>query len=490
MAQAQPPKETQAASADLPTFTDVEKSKARQWFKKAGDCRERREYDYAIECFISGLNFWPEAVEDGHKVLRSLAVQRQQAGGKKPTMMEGLKKPMTGKDAKACMLNAAYLFAKDPASDSYIDGLLKNAARAGFIETLKWIAPQAFDSMRREKKPNVARFKTFRQALVEAAESVEAVKPQFAAYFYEQAVSAVEYLMARNPGDMALKDEQRDLSGRLTITRGKYAEAESFRDSLQDGDKQKLLHDADRVKQGEQTLDDLIAAARQEYEANPGVAGKLNALIDALLKREQKPEEDQAIRLLNDTYQSTRNYSFKMRADDVLMRQRRRELREIADRARASGSPDDAQQARLAMMDVLDVEAGIYRERCAQYPTDYRLRFRLGETLFRMKQFDEAIPVLQEAQNDPRTRTRCQVLLGRCFYEKQTFQTAVDVLGEALTGYDIQGDDLQKEILYWLARAQLEAGATDDGRSTLSKLLRYDYNYADGDARKRLEALK
>ncbi len=250
-----------------PQFSDKVKEKARRWFSKGKDLRERRDYDYAIECYLSGLEFWPEAVEDGHMPLRSLAIQRQQAGGKKPGMMGGLKKSMTGKDTKKCLLNAEHLLSKDPGNAGYLDGLLKNANRTDLSETLKWITPLVFESMRKEKKTNIGRFKSFRQVLVEAGLRAGGRGDSLlAAWFYERAVNAIDYLVARNPSDMALKDEQRDLAGKLTIARGKYGDADSFRESLQDGDKQKLLHDAERAKQGEQTLGALISAARKEYE--------------------------------------------------------------------------------------------------------------------------------------------------------------------------------------------------------------------------------
>ena len=77
-------KEDADTTAQPPSFSEADKKKARLWFNKAEDCRDRREYDYAIECYITGLGFWPEAVEEGHMPLRFLAMQRQQAGGKKP----------------------------------------------------------------------------------------------------------------------------------------------------------------------------------------------------------------------------------------------------------------------------------------------------------------------------------------------------------------------------------------------------------------------
>ncbi len=481
----------QEVASGPPAFSEKDKSRARQWFAKAKDLRERRDYDYAIECYINGLNFWTEAVEEGHMPLWSLAVQRHQVGGKKPGMMEGLKYSMTGKDPKKGLLNAEHLMAKDPTNTGYLDGVLKNANRADLPETLKWIAPRVFESMRKEKKPNVGRFKSFRQVLVEAGDRADQRgDPQFAAWCYEQAVNAVDYLIARSPTDMALKDDQRDLSGKLTIARGKYADADSFRDSLQDADKQKLLHDSERAKQGEQTLEALIGAEREEYVANPTVPGKIYAYVDALLKPERKKEELIAIDILMKSYKDLANYSFKQRADDIRLKQLRRETRRWRERARKTSSEEDQQQSRLAELEERQTEMDIYRERVQKYPTDLRLKFSLGRTLFRSQQYDEAIPLLQEAQGDPRSRVPCQLMIGRAFFEKGSYSQAADALREAFEKYDLVGDETSKQMMYWLGRAYEADGKIDEAKAIYGKLLRQDYNYASGDARKRHESLK
>ena len=484
-------KEDAETTAQPPSFSEADKKKARLWFKKAEDCRDGREYDYAIECYITGLGFWPEAVEEGHMPLRFLAMQRQQAGGKKPGMAERLKKSMIGKDAKQSMLNAEHLWAKDFHNGGYLDGLLKNANRAGFNEAVKWVAPLVLDSLRKDKKPNTGRFKAFRQAMVESAERLDVQGDlQVAAWFYEQAVNAIEYLVARNPGDMTLRDEQRDLSGKLTITKGKYGEAESFRDSLEDADKQKLIHDAERVKQSEQTLDDLIAAARKDLAEHPNMPSKLHALVDALVRTERKQDEREAIDLLMKAFEESRNYSFKVGADDIRLKQLARKTRQLRAKAEQTGSEEDQQQHRLAEMDQLETELEIFRERCAKYPTDLRMRFRLGNVLFKTGHYDEAIPALQQAQGDPRSRARCQMLIGMSFFKQEDYRQAAEVLKEALDHHEHMGDDAGKELMYHLGRAYEADGRNEEAIDVLGKLLRLDYNYAKGDARRRLESLK
>ncbi len=475
---------------EQPVFSEADQARARQWFAKAADCRERRDYDYAIECYITGLGYWPEAVEEGHMPLRSLAIQRQQAGGKKPGFMDGVRSSIGSKDPRRAMLEAERLLSKDPGNSGYAEAVLKNAIKAGLLETAKWVAPIVFEGLRKDKKPNKERFRTFRAALVEAADLADARGDNaMETWMLEQAVNSLEYLIARVPLDEDLRNEQRDLAGKLTIARGKYEEAGDFRESLRDAEKQKLLHDAERVQQGEDTLETLLAAARKEWEAAPDLLPKLNTYVDLLLRTERKPLEDEAIRILIEAFKKTNNYSLKLKADDVRLRQLGRQARALAAKARQSGAEEDRQQARLAALEQRQAALEIYRERVTKYPTDLRLKAKLGEVLFQSGRYDEAIPVLQAAQGDPRSRARCELLIGRAFFEKGSPTQATAVLREALEHYELT-DDHSKELLYWLGRAYQAAGQLEEAKAAYGKLLRQDYNYMEGDARQRLEALE
>lgn len=470
--------------------SDSDKSAARQWFKKGNDCRQKREYDYAIECYLSGLNYWPDAVEEGLMPLRSLSLQRAQSGGKKPSMMDSMKRSMTAKDGKQAFLNAVWLLSWSPKDYSYADGLFKNAAKLNLFDAVKFAAPIVVEIIKGETKPSAAKFRSLRESLVEVATRAEqSGQNTHVVWFYETAVGAVEWLRARMPNDEDLRHAQRDLSSRLTILRGKYSENQNFRESIQDAGQQKLLHDADRVKQGEQTLDALIAAARKEVEANPAVAGKINALVDALLKRERPEEENEAIAILMKSYLSQNNYSFKSRADDIRLRQLTRRTRETLEHARSTGADHDKQQARLTAMEQLEFELSMYKERCDNYPTDLRLKFKAGQTLFKARRYDEAIPILQQAQADPRSRIRCELLIGRCFLEKGMPQQAVEILKEALAAHETSGDDMHKELLWYQGQSLEAAGISGEATATYNKLLRLDYTYADGEVRRRMEAL-
>ena len=477
-------------SSAAPTFKESEKALARKWFAQGADTRERRAYDYAIECYITGLEAWPDAVEEGHMPLRSVAVQRQQTGGKKPGLMETMKMSLGGKDPKRAMLTAEQLLAKDPQNRTYADGVLRSASKAGYLETCKWVAPIVLEALKRDKKPNKAHFASYREALVSAAEkAAQWENNSLETWLLEQAVNSLDYLAVRLPQDDTIRDELRDLAGRLTIARGKYDQDGDFRDSLQDADSQKLLHDSERARQGEQTLEALIVAARKAWQETPDVPAKIYALVDALLKAERKDTEDEAVDILMRAHEASRNYSFKMRADDIRLRRLNRQVSQLVIRARETGSAEDKQQARLAAMEQRQCVLEVYRERVDKYPTELRHKYKLGTALFETGAYDEAIPVLQLAQQDPRTRVRCQLLLGRCFFEQGSPRQAVEVLREALDRYEMV-DEHSKELLYWLGRAYEAAEQAEEAKDAYGKLLRQDYNYQNGDARKRLEGLK
>ncbi len=473
-----------------PEVSDLDKAKARRWFQQGKQVAETRNYDYGIECYVTGLGFWPEAVEEGHKMLRVLSMARMHAGGKKPGMKDSMKRSMSGKDAKQAMLNAEYLLAMDPRKADYAEGLLKNAAKAGYVEVVKWAGPILFELLKGEKKVNANKLKTLKQLLEEAGDQAEKRGDAASATeCYEQAIKAIDTVVRLNPSDGPASNDLRDLSGKLTIVRGKYSGSEDFRDSLKDAEQARLLHDSDRVVQGADAVQNLINAARRAWEEDPTPA-RLNTLVEHLIRREKKSDEDEAIRLLMAEYEQNKNYNQKMRADEIRIRQLKRQARDLKQVAKQSGSDDDKQQWRLAMMELADAEIEAQRERCAQYPTDMRQRYKLGVALFNAKRWDDAIPVFQEAQNDPKHRVQSKYLMGRAFFEREIYEQAAEVLTEASDEYEVEGDDLSKEMMYWTGRALEAAGNPAGAVTAYGKLLRKDYNYMDGDVRKRLDELK
>jgi len=461
--------------------SEEDKKKARAWFERARTVADTRNYDYAIECFVNGLAAWPDAVDEGHAPLRLVSLQRRQAGGKKPGVLAAMKHPISGKDTVKAALNAEFLLAKDPGNIAYLEALFKNAGKSCLKKTVMWIGPTYFEACQQEKKPSQSRFMTVRNVYEElSARCEEENDLDTALEAMQRALQALEYARQLRPQDTGIDEDVRNLSSRLTMLKGHYGKAESFRESVADAQTQAELRGRDRLVQTDEFVESQIRGARADLEANPHVAAKVFALVDLLVKRDRPAEEDEAGQLLTRYYEQTGNYQFKKRADDIRIKQMTRKAREILTRK-------DRQAAQEHLVKQLNFEIEVFAERIKNYPTDLSLKYQLAQRLLRADRIDQAIPLFQEARGDPKHRVGCNVYLGRCFYEKGYYPQAVNTFNEAIKNYEVAGDDASKEMHYWLGRSLEAAGQKEEAASTYGQLIQWDYNYKD--VRERLDAL-
>lgn len=462
--------------------TPQEKAKAAKWFEHGKAVADKHNYDYAIECYINGLAVWPDALDEGHKPLWAVAFARLGAGGKKPGMFAKMKfSSGVARDPVQGMLNAEKLLARDPRNLDYLEGAVRNAHKAGFDLICMWLGPIFAEEAAINAKANQGRLATIREIFEEMGDKFnkqgDAGKTVAS---YELAVKALESLRRIKPDDAAIVDQLRDLAGKLTICKGKF-EAGDFRESLRDADLQRQLHDKDRMVADSGRMGELIEVARKELALTPNEPTKVFPLVDLLLRRGRASDEEEAIKTLTDTYEHSRIYQFKMRADDIRLRQLRRQAQQIV----AQG---DKKAAAEHIRKQLDIEIAIFNDRIQQYPTEARHKYELGKRYFQARRFDDAVPILQQARNDAKLRTVCAALIAQCFYYKGYQDQAINLLIDAIRNHEITGDEAAKELHYWLGRSYEDAGQKDQAMQTYGQIIQWDYNYRD--VRQRLEALQ
>lgn len=456
-------------------------AKAGQWFARARELGDKRQFDYAIEYYVNGLEFWPDAVEEACKPLHGCAVARRQTGGKKPGLKDTMKRSMNDKDAKRALLNALWLFGHDPDNTNYIEGVARNASRLRAEDTAKWAAGVQIRALESTAKANAKPFQNLARLLEEMGDrATERNETAFGVDVYQMGVDVLILWQRRIPKDDTIELAVKNLSTKLTILKGKYQEGDSYRDSIQDIGEQMDLHDQQRSVQSDERVDALIEKAQREYDADPDSAEALKHLVELLRRRERDDEETRAIGILVNAYRSSENYRWKLLADDTRIKQLGRRVREAV----KTGDQEAVKQRRIEQ---LRFELGVFKERIERYPTDNRVRFEYGVRNFQASRFDEAIPLFQAARSDPKNRAACGMYLGRCFLRKGYFAQAISTLREAIDGYEYGDDDLAKGMLYWLGRSQEASADTDAARDTYGKILQLDYNF--GDVRARLDNL-
>lgn len=474
-----------------PEIPEEARAIAVKFFERAQTVAETRNFDYAFELYREGLSKDPEAVEKGHKPLREISIRRALIGGKKPGLLEAMKLKTGQKDPTTAMLAAEFFLARDPRNSNYAEGLVKSADRAELPETLRWGLQVFFELVQQDKKLNVRRLIAIRE-LYEKLGNYYDQKGQIdmGVDCFQKGLNAIEVAIQAGLGkNFDLVSDQRNLAGKLTILRGKYNGAGDFRDSIRDAGALKSRQDQSRTFKGEVLLEQMIAKARAEVQANPGAVGKITGLVDLLLQRGQPSDEEEAIEILQRSHQQTGQYNFQMRSEDVRVRQMQRKLAELKSQLETqTGGPAVARQIEQAQEELANFELDVYQKRLEQYPTDLKVKFEYGRRLYGAKRYDEAIPIFQEAANDPRHGVRARYYIGTCFYKKGWHTQAINILNKAIESYDIQGDPLSKEMHYVLGRAQEESGETDSALETYGKLIQWDFNYRD--VRTRMDRLQ
>lgn len=464
----------------LPSVDPAGQGRAQECFRRAQELANAKNYDYAIQLYISGLEHWPEAVDEGHKPCRAAALFR---GKVKIGLGDKMKLGMGGKDAKKAMLNAELLLSKDPQNIEYMESMLKSADKAGFNATVMWIGEVYEDAAMRETKPTNSRLQLLREVYERVADRLKETDPLLSIQAMDRVVQALTKMRNLAPTDGKIANDLRDMAGKLTILKGNYSNAESFRDSVHETEQQRETYDKERLVQDDKRVDELIATAQARYDANPTDQRIINELVDLLCRRELEEGEKRAISLLIKAHKETDDYRHKSRACDIKMKQHRRAVRA----AREAG---DAERLKQTEKEALQFEMQVFKDRIKHYPTDVRLRYEYGKRLYEAAQYDEAIPYLQEARADRKVRNQCGLYIGRCFYKKRYFAQAIETFRDALNSYETPDDELGKELNYWLGRSCEADQRTEEALKIYGQLIQWDYNYRKGDVRKRIDNLR
>ena len=155
------------------------------------------QFDPAIAAYVDYLRMEPEAVEV-HAELRKTALTRRELGGGDPTPRE-IEEHAHGQTPLDRLLNAEYLFAKQPDHLPFAERLLRSAAGGGFRKTGVWIADMLFMANRRCRKPSVQAYLFLKEMYV----AMEAL---------DRAIKACQQALKLQPQDRQLVAQLRELT--------------------------------------------------------------------------------------------------------------------------------------------------------------------------------------------------------------------------------------------------------------------------------------
>lgn len=471
-------------------ITDDARAKAKNFFDKAAPLVSAGQYDYAFTMYLSGLKLDPESV-DAHEALRNASLRRKAAGGKKIGMFEAMKYSTKGKDEIENMNNAERLLAFDPGDTGHMQSLLETAYRAGCYDTALWIGPILGRANNELPKPDFAKFRVLRDHYAKLGR-------------WTQAVEVCTRMVQMKPDDGDLKNELKNLSAEEAMNKGKYSQ--SFRESVRDmGKQQELLASERDASVGDAFQQKMVKDAEAELATNPNDPALITKLVDALIRVGTPESDEKAGEVLHSAFERTGAFRFRQRMIEMRGKQlsnQDRALRQAlaaADEAKKK-APTDAdaiaragealQQYKEFRKARVEEELGLYEEIAEQYPTEVKYKYEVANRMVALGRYTDAIPLFQQAVNDPKLRHLATLSLGKTFLEAEFPDEAADTLKGLIESYPAitAGDDMAKQVMYWHGRALESKGDIAEALKSYSQVVKWDFNY--GDTQKRMKELR
>lgn len=472
--------------SEAPRYREIppeDRKRAENFFARGAQTSNTANFDYSVEMYMQGLAIDPDSIV-AHQALRDTSLRRKAQGGKSLGMFEAMKLKRGTKDDKQDMLNAERLMFYDPGNMDHMASMIKAALKGGFYDTIMWLGPILLRAnIDSGKGQDFNKYNLLKEVYHEMAMS-EDTPPSLKGILLKRAVEAIEMATAMRPEDMDLGTERKNLSAKQTMYEGKYGTGGSFRDSVRDTETQQRLMEADKDVRTVDAMGRIIQDAEKQYAADPNEPGKLMKLVDALVKTEDSEYENRALELLQQWYDKSKAFRFRLNIGKIRIDQMKRMLRNLKTEAKAN--PNDAEAKKTYEefeKELLTEELNEYVLWSENYPTESNYRFLAADRMFRLGRYDEAIPVFQQVRMDPKYKFDAGIALGRAFFEAGYIDESIDTLHGIIEEYQLKGDDKSKSMNYWYARALEQKGDLQAALKSYSQVAQMDFNYRDVQAR-------
>jgi tetratricopeptide (TPR) repeat protein len=450
--------------------SDSNRKKAQPFFEKGKVVFDTGNYEYGIEMYIQGLRFDPENIE-AHQYLRDMSLRRKASGGKDLGMMEKMKLRKTGKDHKENMLNAEKMMSYDPGNTDTIKQMVESAYKATFYKTTLWVGPILLRANIDTPKSDFNKF-IFLKDTYKLLEE------------WKLATEACNYAVRMRPEDMDLLKELKDLGAQETMKKGKYESGGSFVESVKNMDAQtKLMEDDKDIRSDEQLLRS-VREAEGEWSGDPNDRGKLMKLVHALARTEHMEHENRGIELLMDAFAKTKQFAYRQEIGRIKIKQMNRMERSLREELKAKPTDESLKRQYIHLVrDQLKEELAEYTLWSENYPTEMSYRYEMAVRMFKLEQYSDVIPVLQQVRMDPKFRVEAAVYLGRAFLQTGFTDEAVDTLKGVIDEYPLRGDKKSLEMHYYYGRALEEHKDIPAAIKAYSQVAMWDFNHKDVQSR-------
>jgi tetratricopeptide (TPR) repeat protein len=456
--------DTPAGYREVP---EEDRKKAQVFFGHGDTKAAMGQYAYAIDMYLDGLRLDPDAVE-AHRKLREVSLKYKASGGKGLGMFDAMKLKKPTKDDKENLFNAEKLLTFDPGNRDQMLSIAQNAWRAGYFDTVVWIAQVLTQAEADSGKPDVNKFIALKDLYREMGQ-------------FQLAADLLDYALRIKPHHMDWQTEAKNLRAQQTVRGAGYDKGGSFRDQVRDMKGQLKLMDADKEIPDADMLTRQLADAEAELAADPNEVGKVRKLVD-VLRRTEKPElEERAVKLLQEWYDKTRQFNFRKAVGEIRIKQMQRQAR--VKQKTLADTPESKADFTEFKKKQIEFELSELILWAQAYPTEKPIKYEIGKRQFMLKQFDDAIASFQEARGDPKFRVDATIHLGLAFLEAGFLDEADETLNALIKDYPHREGEKFKEMNYWRGRVLEQKGQNAEAIKHYSQIFQLESSYRDVAAR-------
>jgi len=459
-----------------------------KYLEKAAEATSRRNYDYAIELYLTACKMDPNNVQ-ARRSLRAVENRVAQEKGssfwsktKTASLSPQLSSLMMMKKWDSAMEKAEDILKIDPANVSALMSLAKAARMAGYnacatavYEDIKAVKAGGNNKLLVEAARELAHLYELDNRVQDALDVWGDVSK--AVPGDREAAVKWRDLSAKNVSAMiesSTKDGKRGGMARLTMTEEQKKAAQML--DLEKGD---IKSESDLEAVVKLTRDQI--AACQDERQLPKYYEKLGNMYKQFGYYDESKEAFETAR-----EKDPNNPIYKFKLDDLEIWKMQADIKALDTKAKA-GEAGAREQCGKLIDEWLDFRLNSYVDRERQYPTDSKIRYDLGGVYFNLAErrkdkalYDEAIKRYQSTFKDPKFRAESGLKLGLAFKAKGQFELALKRLDETLAGFPSEiKDDRWKEVMYVKALTLSAMGRKLDAKKVLYEIYEIDVGFKD-----------
>jgi tetratricopeptide (TPR) repeat protein len=432
---------------------------------KGEEALKKKNFDYAIEILLQAVSFGPNN-RRARELLRQAELKKYEHAypskglvavfglpAKLGMTVAGLSKKS---NPEAAMMACEKFLTKDPKNKAANMALGDAAAIGGHLE----VAIFAYQTASEHSPGDPGALKKLGQLLWKNGQISEAHE------VYDKVVRL-------RPQDQEAVKARKNLAAEMSLKETGFESARSSRDLVKDKDAAGKLEQETRIYQTDDDLGAQQAAIEKQLEAEPNDTDALVNLAEVLMRLKDwdaaVAKMDKAVELKPD------DTALAFARGDLHMDRLEQQKLEVLREGRKA-------EAEKLTAELLDFQVEEFRKRVKIYPTDLKLRFKLGDLLYGKGLLDEAIGAFQQTVRDPKYRAESQLRLGRAFKVKGQYDLALRQLEQALEGQTGLTERV-KEIRYEMGDVYHLMGRKDDAKAEFGKIYEQDIAYRDVAAR-------